>query len=256
MSKNTITALIPARGGSKGVPRKNIKKLNGYPLIAYSIIACRLSSYIDKVIVSTEDDEIAKIAKSYGAEILVRPKEYAKDNSTDWDVINHFFQSYKDDCVAYLRPTTPLRNPDVLDNCVDEYFGNYERISGLRSMHELPESPYKVFQIGEDGYCKGFFKDYNGIKDYTNLPRQNFPNAYQPNGYIDIAKRDTVESGTSAFATKILPFISEFVTEIDVEYEFNLLEYQIRSQHSVLLEELNNNEFNDKYIPPHLEHYA
>jgi len=234
-----LTAIIPARGGSKGVPRKNTKLLHDHPLISYSIMACKMSVMIDKVVVSTEDDEIAQIAESYGAEILERPVEYAQDNSTDWQVIDHFFQSYSVDDVVYLRPTTPLRNPDNIDDCIEFYLENRNRMSGLRSMHELPESPYKVFKLTEDGYCVGFFEDFNGIKDYSNLPRQNFPKAYQPNGYIDIAKRETVESGTSSFATTILPYISEFVTEVDTEYEFDLLTHQLSIQPSTLLEKLN-----------------
>ena len=238
MSK-LLTAVIPARGGSKGVPRKNIKLLHKHPLISYSIMACKMSALIDKVLVSTDDDEIAEISESYGAEILKRPKEYAQDNSTDWQVINHFFQNHEVNDVAYLRPTTPLRNPDNLDKCVEFYFENRDMMSGLRSMHELPECPYKVFKINEDGYCEGFFRDFNGIEDYTNLPRQTFPKAYQPNGYIDIAKRETVESEKSAFSTTILPYISEFVTEVDAEYEFDLLTHQLNIHGNTLLENLN-----------------
>jgi len=238
MKNSSITALIPARGGSKGVPRKNIKKLHDHPLISYSIMVCKLSKFVDKVIVSTEDDEIAETARLYGADVLKRPKEFAQDNSTDWQVINHFFDNYDNDCVAYLRPTTPLRKPNVMDDGIQKFFDNIDTMTGLRSMHELPESPYKVFKIGDAGYCEGFFTDFNGIQDYTNLPRQIFPNAYQPNGYIDIAKRSTVKSGKSAFSTKIIPFVSEFVTEIDAEYEFNLLNYQLSIESNILHENL------------------
>ena len=232
-------ALIPARGGSKGVPRKNIKLLNGHPLLSYAIMACKMSALIDRVVVSTDDNEIADIAALYGAEILERPAEYAQDSSTCWQVINHFFQSYNVDDAVYLRPPTPLRNPDKMDDCIRFYLKNRSRMSGLRSMHELPESPYKVFKI-EGEYCTGFFEEYNGIKDHTNLPRQYFPTAYQPNGYIDIAKRETVESGVSSFATKIMPYISEFVTEVDAQYEFDLLTHQLSMEDNILLTGLNN----------------
>ena len=110
-------------------------------------------------------------------------------------------------------------------------------MSGMRSMHEMPEPPYKVFKI-ENGFCEGFFEDYNGIKDYTNLPRQTFPLAYQPNGYIDISKKETAALGVSAFGQRIIPAITEYVTEIDVEYEFKLLEFQLENQNSLLLESL------------------
>lgn len=234
-----MIALIPARGGSKGVPRKNIKKLKGHPLISYTITACKLNPNIDRIVVSTEDKEIAQVSERYGAEVLDRPKELSQDNSTDWGVINHFFQSYNTDDAVYLRPTTPLRDPDKLSDAIDFYIKNRDRMSSLRSMHELPESPYKVFKIDEDGYCKGFFEDFEGIKDYTNLPRQKFPKSYQPNGYIDIAKRETIDSVESAFSSSILPFVSEFATEVDAQYEFDLLTHQLDIKENVLLNKLN-----------------
>ena len=233
-----ITAIIPARGGSKGVPGKNIKTLNGFPLIAYSIIACKKCEAINRVIVSTDSKEIAAIAEQYGAEVpFLRPSEYAQDNSKDYDVIKHFFEQVSVNEVAYLRPTTPLREPKKMTEYVKFFLENREKMSGLRSMHELPEPQYKVFKI-EDGYCRGFFKDYKGIKDYTNLPRQTFPKGYQPNGYLDISKREQVDTSDSAFGVEIMPVITDHVTEIDMEYEFKLLEFQISLGNNVLLEEL------------------
>ena len=233
-----ITALIPARGGSKGVPGKNKRKLAGYPLIAYSIVACKNCTAIDRVIVSTDNEEISEIAKHYGAEVpFLRPAEYAQDNSKDYDVLKHFFEEVDVGEVAYMRPTTPLREPNRLAQYINFFFKNSNKMSGMRSMHELPEPPYKVFKI-EDGYCKGFFKDYNGIEDYTNLPRQTFPKSYQPNGYLDISKRRQINTSASAFGTNIMPVITESVTEIDMEYEFKLLEFQLSLSNNVLLETL------------------
>ena len=228
----SLTALIPARGGSKGVPKKNIKTLQGHPLIAYSIAACALSDKIKNIIVSTDDELIAEIAQSYGAHVPgLRPDHLASDTSTDWDVVDYFFQNNKADDVVYLRPTTPLRDPKLLDNCIDTYLESKNSASGFRSMHELPEPPYKMFMI-QDGFCKGFFHDFNGIKDYTNLPRQMFPKAYQPNGYIDIVKRETIYNSKSAFGQKVFPFITPHVSEIDTLEEFKLIQYQIKNQHN------------------------
>jgi len=236
MSK--ITALIPARGGSKGVPGKNIKELHGFPLLAYSIEACIECAGIGRVVVSTDSDEIAKVARHYGAEVpFIRPAEFAQDNSTDYDVINHFFDQTEDEEVAYLRPTTPLRDPKKLTEYINFFFENKVSMSGLRSMHELPEPPYKMFRV-EDGYCKGFFKEFNGIKDYTNLPRQTFPKAYQPNGYMDISKRHTLRDADTSFGMKIMPVITEPVTEVDMQHEFDLLNFQLSAEKNVLLENL------------------
>ena len=236
-----LTALIPARGGSKGVPRKNVKSLGDHPLLSYSIAVCKLSKNIDKIFVSTDDEIIAHTAETYGAIVPgMRPAHLASDTSTDWDVINHFFENNSGDEVVYLRPTTPLRSHLLLDICIKAYANNKDNATGFRSMHELPESPHKMLMI-EDGYCKGFFKDFNGIKDYTNLPRQTFPKGYQPNGYIDIVKRSTVEEGKTAFGTKIFPFVTPPVTEIDTMEEFEYLQYKIkRQQNNDILLYLNN----------------
>ncbi len=232
-----LTAIIPARGGSKGVPRKNIRELAGYPLIAYSIIACKKCSGIERIIVSTDDTEIAEIALRFGAEVpFLRPEKYAQDNSTDLDVIKHFYSREGTQDLALIRPTTPLRDPEIMNNIINEYHNKRNNITGLRSAHELPESPYKYFKI-EDGLFTGFFEDFNGIKDYSNLPRQAFPVAYHPNGYLDIIKKETVMDD-SDFGLKVLPAITKYVTEVDDEYHFNMLETEIKLNGYTLLKDL------------------
>jgi len=232
-------ALIPARGGSKGVPKKNIKTLCGHPLLAYSIIACRISKNIDRIIVSTDDKEVAGIAFKYGAEVpFLRPSKYASDDATDIDVIGHYFSEIEGSEVAYIRPTTPLRDPNSLDKHIDTYYKKQEhKATGVRSMHELPESPYKVLKINKSGKCGGFFRSFKGNKNYSNLPRQVFPPAYQPNGYIDIVKKTTVLKGTT-FGNKILPIVTDFVLEVDTQVQFDLLQYKLDSNSHILLEEL------------------
>ena len=234
-----LHALIPARGGSKGVLKKNIKHLHGHPLIAYSIIACRLANNIDRVIVSTDDKEIASVAFRYGAEVpFLRPAEYASDTATDNDVIKHFFDEISCSEVAYIRPTTPLRDPYELDQYIETYFKEQKlKATGVRSMHELPESPYKMLKINKAGKCQGFFRSYRGNKDYSNLPRQVFPAAYQPNGYIDIVKKETVLSGTT-FGPEVLPIVTRFVLEVDTQDQFDLLQYKLSSNEHSLLGEL------------------
>ena len=231
-----IAALIPARGGSKGVPRKNIRIVGRAPLLAYSIVACKMSNNIGEVYVSTDDPEIAEVARKYGAIVpFLRPEKYATDSSGDQEVIKHFFDNIDVDCVAYMRPTTPMRDPKKIDEYVDYFYSNRDKMSGLRSVQELAEPPYKMIKI-EEGYCTGFFEDFEGIKDYTNLPRQTFPKAYLPNGYIDIAKRETVTNSSSAFGMKIMPVITPHIVEIDTEEDVDMLKCQIdRNQHINLI---------------------
>tara|TARA_R110000824_G_scaffold400828_1_gene609468 strand:+ start:2066 stop:2806 length:741 start_codon:yes stop_codon:yes gene_type:complete len=224
-----VPALIPARGGSKGVPRKNVKLIGGHPLIAYSIAACKMSNKISDVYVSTDDREIASVALKYGAKVpFLRPLQYASDTSGDWEVINHFFENIDAKYVAYMRPTTPLREPKKIDKYVEFFLKNKENMTGMRSMHELAEPPYKMIKI-EDGYCTGFFEEFEGNKNYTNLPRQMFPKAYHPNGYIDIAKRSYVINSKDAFGMEIMPVVTPHTNEIDTKSDIKMIQFEISS---------------------------
>tara|TARA_Y100000310_G_C20693477_1_gene823901 strand:- start:3429 stop:4163 length:735 start_codon:yes stop_codon:yes gene_type:complete len=236
-----IMALIPARSGSKSVPHKNIKDVHGHPLIAYTILAALQCVRISRVIVSTDSKKIANVAKNYGAEIpFIRPDALAQDLSTDLDVIKHFFDNVDVNEVAYLRPTSPLRDPQKMSEIIDFYFSNSHKCSGVRSMQENPQPPYKVFKIEKDGYGSGFFADFDGIKEYTSLPRQMFPQSYMPNGYVDVCKKSTLLQGKSAFGAKIIPYITDHLIDLDTQAEFNLLDFQLSSQGHILLSLLNN----------------
>jgi CMP-N-acetylneuraminic acid synthetase len=231
MSRQNIVAIIPARGGSKGVPGKNIKLLANFPLIAYSIAACKLSKKIDRVIVSTDSPEIVNISKCYGAEIpFMRPAEISQDNSTDLEFVKHaldWFQKYEKDEPEYLvhiRPTTPLRDPIFVDNAIEKILADPVS-TGLRSVHEIPESPYKMFKI-TDGYLTGLYPD-DPRPEYYNLPRQKFPPVYKPNGYVDIIKQKTVRNSSSLHGSKMLAFITPTAVEVDSPEEFQYLEFEI-----------------------------
>ena len=228
-----ITALIPARGGSKGVHKKNITHVGGFPLIAHSIAVCEMSKNIDRIIVSTDDKEIAEIARQYGAEVpFLRPERYALDTSTDFDVLNHFlFKSgyyeggHNDNPIAYIRPTTPNRDPRKIDELIDVFIKSdlFEEATSARSAHELAESPYKYYQI-QDNYFEGLFDHFGGVKDYTNLPRQTFPSVYHPNGYIDIVKPRTLNELGKTFGDKVFPLLTAPVLEIDTEEQLRTIE--------------------------------
>jgi CMP-N,N'-diacetyllegionaminic acid synthase len=238
-----MVALIPARGGSKGIHKKNIKDLAGHPLIAYSIKACLECDLVSDVYVSTDDTEIAKISKHYGAKVpFYRPVEYSQDNSTDNQVINHFFNFWGDETyndLVFIRPTTPLRDPNLISNCIEHFYQNYDKCSSIRSVHELPESPYKMYRLDKEGYCSGFFDDFNGNKNYSNLPRQVFPKAFHPNGYVDIVKREQTLT-LDTFGQKVLPFETNFSLEVDTQDQFELLELDVMKNGNSLLESMNN----------------
>jgi len=227
-----IIGVVPARGGSKGVPKKNIKLLGGYPLIAYSIVASKLSLKIERTIVSTDFQEIADLAISYGAEVpFLRPAEIAQDNSTDLELFQHMISWFTEnesvipDLLVQLRPTTPLRIPSEIDQAI-AYIEEHPDASSLRSAHELPEPPQKMLQIDAKGFFKGFFPD-DPRPEYYDLPRQMFPKAYHPNGCVDIIKTDVVQRTNSLHGSNIIAFVTPFVVEIDRPEDFEYLEYQL-----------------------------
>jgi len=225
-----IDAIVPARAGSKGIPNKNIIDVAGHPLLAYSIVLCEECKNIRNIYVSTDCHHIADIAQSYGAQIIIRPKEFALDNSTDDQFLNHFFDKIPVQDVALMRPTTPLRIPEYVDLAIDEYYANYKELTSLRSVNETNESPYKVYKI-EDNYCRGFFEDFNGIVDYSNLPRQVFPKTFQANGHIDIIKKSVIKSG-STYGDQIYAKVGKKIIDIDCQFDLDMLKLQIRSDNS------------------------
>tara|TARA_R110001583_G_scaffold6509_6_gene33018 strand:- start:14788 stop:15504 length:717 start_codon:yes stop_codon:yes gene_type:complete len=228
-----MTAIIPARGGSVGIPRKNIAMVGDHPLIAYSIIACKLAKRIDRIIVSTDDLEIASVAKSYGAEVpFIRPAEFARNDSRDVEFLKHFFENIDVDDVALIRPTTPLRDSSIIDKGVDTYYSVKDKISSLRSLNKVTQSPYKMFGV-ENNFCTGLFESFGGVKNYSNLPRQAFPDCYEGNGHIDIVNRQTVSQG-DAFGDKIYAFIVDKIVDIDVVFDLEILKLQIHSEKDLL----------------------
>ena len=246
---NTI-AIIPARGGSKGIPKKNIRPLKGYPLVAYSIAAAILSKRTERVVVSTDSEEIAEIAGYYGAEVpFLRPARYAADDSTDRPVILHalrWFQEHEGQVPEYwveLRPTTPLRDPAIIDAAIAKIVQHPEATS-LRSGHPAPESPFKWFEKDENGYFQPLRPENPSlvppmnIPEYYNLPRQCFATVYISDGYVEVIKASIALSSEMLFGEKVTGFVTPVCYEVDTLEELELIEYQIEKKGSPLLDYL------------------
>ena len=236
-----IYGIIPARGGSKGIPKKNIKRLAGYPMIAYSIAVAQLCPRIERVIVSTDSEEIAEISRRYGAEVpFMRPAEYASDRSLDREFVMHAFAWFKQneavipDYLAHLRPTTPLRDPALIDEAIAAIISNPEATC-LRSGHRAPESPYKWFMRDEQGYFYGFHPD-DPRPGYSNLPRQDLPTVYIPDGYVDILRSSFVLNSDDIHGERILGYLSPMCREIDTIEDFEFLEYDLEKKGSPLFD--------------------
>lgn len=215
-----ILAIIPARGGSKGIPKKNVELLNGNPLIAYSIEAALKSRYVNRVIASTEDQEIAEISRRYGAEVIDRPKELARDDSPIIDAIFHVLDflekaGYVPDVVVLLQPTSPLRNADDVDNAVNLFLSS--GCGSVVSVCEFKHTPYWGFKI-ENGYLKPLFAEA-----YLKRRRQDLPKAYIPNGAIFIARPDTLRKYKSFYCPKTIPYIMPLERSIDIDDETDFM---------------------------------
>ncbi len=225
-------AIIPARSGSKGVPDKNIHHLNGIPLMAYSIVAALKSSLIDRVVVSTDSEDYAKIALSYGAEVpYIRPANISGDMSSDIQFFLHAIEMFKriDGVVptyfVHLRPTTPFRNPIVIDNAIKDFIcSNY---TALRSVHKMSESAYKNFEID-----KGILRMLNGESNIetANMARQHFPQTYNANGYVDIVRSALIEKEGLMHGNHVQPYITDISYEIDDFDDLMYLEYIVEKK--------------------------
>ena len=214
-------ALIPARGGSKSIPRKNIRLFAGYPLIAYSIAAGLAAELVSRVVVSTEDEEIAAIARSYGADTpFLRPAELSQDYTADLPVFQHALEwlaeheGYQAEMVVQLRPTSPFRRVTHIDQAICRLLERPEADS-VRTMCVPFQNPFKMWRIGPDGFVQPLLgAEY---PEPYNMPRQLLPEVFWQTGYVDVAWADTILQKGSMTGDRILPLIIDPSEWIDID---------------------------------------
>jgi CMP-N,N'-diacetyllegionaminic acid synthase len=228
--KYKILALIPARSGSKGIKNKNIKKLNGKPLINWTIESCLKSKLINHIVVTTDSEEYIKLVNKYKMiKTIFRPKKISKDNSTDYQVINHAIDNLKDidfDLIVYMRPTTPLRLLKDIDNAIKKF--STSKFSSLRSVHEMSETAYKAYELK-----KNLLSPLKNMKlsiEKINEPRQNFKKTYVANGVIDIFRKKFIKKNKKLFGNKVLAFQTIQTEEIDNINQFNYISYLLKNK--------------------------
>jgi CMP-N-acetylneuraminic acid synthetase len=217
-----ILCIIPARSGSKGLPHKNIKDYRGKPLLVWSIEQAQLCRYDMKIVVSTDSKEYADIAMKYGAEApFLRPSEISGDLSTDYECMKHSVewlkqnQQYYPDIVLQLRPTSPLRNVEDINNAIGLFLENRENYDSLRSVIEFEKSPYKMYNVKENTLMP-LFKKVNDIDEPYNQCRQILPKCYLHNGYIDIFNTSILERETIS-GEKIYPYVMNKEEDLDID---------------------------------------
>lgn len=224
-----IIALVTARSGSKGIPDKNIKKIGGHSLLEWSIKSTLKSSEVTRVFLSTDSVEYAKLGESFGAIVpFLRPAELASDTAVDLDVFKHFLTEIKElpQAIVHIRPTTPLRNPEIISNAVTNFLKLENEITSLRSVHEMSESAYKTFEVSDQGLLKSIASVADG--DKANLPRQAFPKTYQANGYVDVLNPEFILKEHKLHGDKIFAFKTPVVTEVDTLSDLEYLNWEVQ----------------------------
>lgn len=225
MPKGNVIAIIPARGGSKGVYKKNIKYVKGKPLIAYTIDIAKKSELIDEIFVSTDDKEIAETSEKYGIEVIPRPGDLAQDDTPDLPVFKHAIlylekKGIETDLVVNLRPTAPLRTVEDIDSAIRIMFNT--KADSVRSFCEVNEHPYWMFKI-INGRIKPFIPEHT-ISLYPR--RQLLPKLYILNGAVDIMRAKCIKND-SLYGKDIRAYIMPRTRslDIDTEEDFKILEF-------------------------------
>ena len=226
-----VLALILARGGSKGLPGKNIKILLGKPLIAWTIECAKKSKYIDRIIVSTDSKKIADIGKQYGADIpFVRPTKLATHRAKGIDAVLHAIRWLENnsqvyDIIVLLQPTSPLRTREDIDGAVELL--SSKKIKGVAGVMECFQSPIWSNSLPKNGCMKNFIKS-----KYANGNRQELPVFYHLNGAVFVAYSDYIKEQKSFIGDKTFAYImpKDRSVDIDDEVDFKIAEFLIKSR--------------------------
>jgi N-acylneuraminate cytidylyltransferase len=233
-----VLVLIPARGGSKNIPHKNIRNLAGYPLIAYSIAAGLAAETVTRVVVSTDDPKIAEIANKYGGETpFIRPAEFAQDETPDLPVFQHAInwlaehESYQPEIVVQLRPTSPFRRVWHIDQAVYRLIERPDA-DAIRTVCVPFQNPFKMWNITPDGLMHPLIRKLMDLQfpfeqeeesvidspwELYNLPRQVLPDVYWQTGYVDVAWTDTIITKNSMTGDRILPLVIDPSEWVDID---------------------------------------
>ena len=218
-----ILAIIPARGGSKGIPRKNIRNFAGYPLIAWSIAAAKRSSLVTRIIVSTDDEEIAEVARAWGAETpFLRPEELAQDKTTDLPVFEHALkwleeiEGYHPKIVVQLRPTSPIRPRTMVDDAINILL-DHPDADCVRGVVPAAQNPFKMWRFNGEERPLGQLLEVPGIAEPYNAPRQILPPVYWQTGHIDAIRTATIVEKKSLTGNVIYPLMIDPKYTVDID---------------------------------------
>ena len=230
MTPRGTLGIIPARGGSRRVPRKNIRLLAGKPLIAYTIEAARAATTLDRVIVSTDDEEIAGVARRYGGEVpFMRPAELAADDTPDAPVFLHALdwlakeEGFDPELVVNLRPTSPFKTGVVIDEVVEVALETRADVVRTVTRVHGVHHPYWMFQLEEDGLAEPILPGIDLARFYQS---QLLPPVYRLNGIVDAMRVEAIRTGESLSARSVrtVEVAESTAMDVDTELDFRFCE--------------------------------
>lgn len=232
VNKRPVIGLIPARGGSKGVPRKNMRMVAGRPLVEFTVQAALDSRYIDYVYLSSDDDEILLCGSAMGARSIRRPAEFASDTASADGVVIHFLEEIpgqlaaQDPYIVYMQPTSPLRTARHVDLALEQM--EAQAAHTLVSVVEMAKSPFKSFSLDAEGRLQSLFDE-----EMSNARRQDLPKAYIPNGAIYIFRVSDFLDRAGFPSNGSVPFIMNEAVSIDIDTEEDIryLECVLKERH-------------------------
>jgi N-acylneuraminate cytidylyltransferase len=213
LEKQTFLALIPARGGSKGLPRKNVLEAGGKPLLAWSIDAARQSRYLDRLVLSSDDAEIIETARRWGCEVpFTRPAELAQDATPGMDVVLHAMRNLpRHDYLVLLQPTSPLRTASDIDGCIETCLR--QSAPACVSVTLAPKSPYWMFHLDAGQNLQPVLGNW----DRLNQPRQSLPPVYVLNGAVYVAQWDWLLENKSFLAPESVAYVMPEERSLDID---------------------------------------
>jgi N-acylneuraminate cytidylyltransferase len=230
VSGPAVVAVVPARGGSKGLLRKNLRPLAGHPLVAWSIAAGRAAAVVEAVLVSTDDEEIAAVARAYGAEVpFLRPAELARDDTPDLPVFEHALawlereRGARPELVVQLRPTSPFRPMGMVDDAV-ALLRAHAGADSLRAVTAPAQTPYKMWRL-RGPILEPLLAGLD--EELFNAPRQKLPPVFWQTGHIDVVRRTTIVERHSMSGKRIVPLFVDprYAVDIDTLEQLELAEW-------------------------------
>jgi N-acylneuraminate cytidylyltransferase len=222
-----VLAVVPARGGSKGIPRKNLQLLGGKPLVAHAVGVGLAAQLVTRVLCSTDDEDIAAAARAAGAEVpFLRPEELARDNSEDWPVFVHTLnwleqaEGYRPDLIVNLRPTSPLRLPSHVDGAIRLLLDT--GADSVKAVCLARQHPHKMWLRSPDGCIEPYLKTPMRLARGPDVPRAELDDIYWQNGVVDVTRREVIFEQRVMIGARVAGLVTELADSIDIDTPVDL----------------------------------